>query len=74
MLDYETRVQRFTLDIDDNTGAISGFKVQQTVIFRDEMGNALNGLAPNPTSAIGLALDPEGFVSTSQEWPFSRFG
>jgi len=62
VLDYETRVQRFKLDIDKNTGAISGFKIQQTVIFRDEMGNALNGLAPNPTSAIGLSLDPEGFV------------
>jgi hypothetical protein len=62
VLDYETRVQRFTLDIDKNTGAISGFTVQQTVIFRDEMGNPLNGLAPNPTSAIGLSFDPEGFV------------
>jgi hypothetical protein len=62
VLDYETRVQRFKLDIDKNTGAIGGFKVLQTIIFRDEMGNALNGLAPNPTSAIGLALDPEGFV------------
>ncbi len=62
VLDYETRVQRFTLDIDNSTGAISDFKIQQTVIFRDEMGNALNGLAPNPTSAIGLSLDPEGFV------------
>ncbi len=61
-LDYETRVQRFQLDIDQDTGAISGFKVLQTVIFRDEMGNALNGLAPNPTSAIGLSFDPEGFV------------
>jgi len=61
-LDYETRVQRFSLDIDKNTGAISDFKIQQTVIFRDEMGNALNGLAPNPTSVVGLSLDPEGFV------------
>jgi len=62
VLDYETRVQRFKLDIDKNTGAIGGFKVLQTVIFRDEMGNALNGLAPNPTSVIGLSFDPEGFV------------
>jgi hypothetical protein len=62
VLDYETRVQRFKLDIDSTSGEISGFKVLQTIIFRDEMGNALNGLAPNPTSAIGLSLDPEGFV------------
>lgn len=62
VLDYETRVQRFKLDIDKNTGAISNFKVLQTVIFRDEMGNALNGLAPNPTNVIGLSFDPEGFV------------
>jgi hypothetical protein len=62
VLHYETRVQRFTLDIDKKTGAISDFKVQQSVIFRDEMGKPLNGLAPNPMSTIGLSFDPEGFV------------
>ena len=61
-LSYETRVQRFKLDIDKVTGAIGGFKILQTVIFRDELGNAMNGIAPDPTSVLGNSFDPEGFV------------
>jgi hypothetical protein len=61
-LHYETRVQRFKLDIDKNTGAISNFKILQTVIFADESGNPLDGIAPNPTSNLGNSFDPEGFV------------
>ena len=61
-LHYETRVQRFKLDVDETTGAISNFKVLQTVIFRDESGNPLDGIAPNPISVLGSAFDPEGFV------------
>lgn len=60
-ISYDTRVQRFTLDVDQNTGAISNFKIAETVIFKS--GNqTLNGLAPNPTSNLGLAHDPEGVV------------
>ncbi len=61
-LNYDTRVQRFKLDVDPTTGGIGGFKVLQTVIFRDEAGNPLDGIAPNPTSVLGSAFDPEGFV------------
>jgi len=61
-LHYETRVQRFRLKIDQATGAISGFKILKTVIFKDELGNPLDGIAPNPTSVLGNAFDPEGFV------------
>ena len=61
-LHYETRVQRFKVDIDEATGAIGNFKVLQTVIFRDESGNPLDGIAPNPSSVLGSAFDPEGFV------------
>ena len=60
-LDYATRAQRFTLDVDANTGAISNFKIVQTVVFGSG-GNALNGIAPNPGSTLGLAHDPEGIV------------
>ena len=60
-LDYATRAQRFTLDVDASTGAISNFKIVQTVVFGSN-GNALNGIAPNPTSTLGLAHDPEGIV------------
>ena len=34
-LDHETRMQRFTIDVNATTGAISNFQIQQTVIFRD---------------------------------------
>ncbi|HRI38805.1 MAG TPA: esterase-like activity of phytase family protein, partial [Nitrospira sp.] len=61
-LDYETRVQQFRLKVDKNTGAISGFKILKTIIFKDEAGGPMNGLAPSPTNALGHALDPEGFV------------
>lgn len=60
-LSYETRVHRFTLDVDHNTGAISNFQLAQTIKFRAG-GMAFNGLAPDPTSVLGNALDPEGFV------------
>ncbi len=61
-LDYQTRVQRFRLKVDRETGAISGFKIHETIIFKDEFGNPLNGLAPSPTNVLGQAFDPEGFI------------
>lgn len=60
-ISYETRVQRFTLDVDHNTGAISNFKIQDTIVFK-KGGNPLNGLAPNPSNNVGNAFDPEGIV------------
>ena len=60
-ISYETRVQRFTLGVDMNTGAISNFQVAQTVKFSNG-GNAMNGLAPSPSNVLGNAFDPEGFV------------
>jgi hypothetical protein len=61
-LDYQTRVQRFRLKVDKTTGAISDFKIRETIIFTDEFGNPMNGLAPSPTNVLGNAFDPEGFV------------
>ena len=58
---YDTRMQRFTLDVNQNTGAISNFKIVETVVFKSN-GQGLNGLAPSPTSTLGLAFDPEGVV------------
>lgn len=60
-LSYETRVQRFTLDVNAVTGAISNFQVAQTIKFSSG-GVALNGLAPASSSVLGTAFDPEGFV------------
>ena len=38
-LSYDTRMQRFSVDVNSATGAISNFKVLQTVIFT-EIGRA----------------------------------
>ena len=59
MLDYATRVQRFTLDVHPVTGRISKFRVKETIKFTDPKGmlsaptnpavgdpKALNGLNP----------------------------
>jgi hypothetical protein len=78
VLDYSTRVQRFTLNVDFVTGAISRFRVKDTIIFRDPDGllsaptapvnrrRALNGLNPlglnNDAGALGRSFDPEGLV------------
>ncbi|MEK8052068.1 esterase-like activity of phytase family protein [Ideonella sp. DXS22W] len=61
-LPYETRIQRFTLDVNATTGAISNFQVVQTIKFSNAAGVALNGLAPNPSSVLGTSFDPEGMV------------
>lgn len=60
-LNYTTRAQRFSLDINPNSGAISNFRVDQTLTF-SRGGSPMNGLAPNPTSVLGNAFDPEGLV------------
>jgi hypothetical protein len=60
-LRYETRVHRFKLDIDPNTGAIGNFQVLHTLIFR-QGGAALDGFAPDVAGPLGVAFDPEGLV------------
>ncbi|TAL15112.1 MAG: esterase-like activity of phytase family protein [Aquabacterium sp.] len=60
-LNYDTRVNRFTIDINPTTGAISNFQVVETVKF-SAGGVNFNGIAPSPASVLGKALDPEGFV------------
>lgn len=61
VLSYETRVQRFTVDIDPSTAAISNFQIAQTIKFSNG-GSALNGQAPSVASVLGNAFDPEGIV------------
>ncbi|MFN5465722.1 MAG: esterase-like activity of phytase family protein [Cyanobacteriota bacterium] len=61
-LSYETRVQRFTLAVNSATGAISNFTIVDTILFRDASNQPFNGLEPSPSSTLGSALDPEGFV------------
>ena len=59
-LNYETRIQRFTLDVAAN-GAISNFQIAETVKFT-QGGQALNGLAPAVPGVLGRSFDPEGMV------------
>lgn len=65
LLAYDTRVQRFTLNVDSATGAISNFQLQSTTMLTAG-GQPLNGLNPallNASSAtLGLSQDPEGFA------------
>ena len=60
-ISYDTRVQRFTLDVNPTTGAIGNFKVAETVVFKNGTAT-LNGLAPTPSNVLGRSFDPEGFV------------
>jgi hypothetical protein len=60
-LPYDTRVQRFTLDVNATTGAISNFQIAQTVVF-SQGGSAMTGQAPATGGSLGNAFDPEGFV------------
>jgi hypothetical protein len=69
VISYDTRMQRFTIDINGTTGAISNFQVQQTVLFKSA-GVPLNGLAPNPTTTLGNSFDPEGLVVVPQTGNF----
>lgn len=60
-LSYDTRISRFTIDVDRATGRISNFQVQQTIKLSNA-GGSLNGLAPNPITSVGRSFDPEGVV------------
>ncbi len=60
-LNYETRVHRFKLDVNPQSGEISNFQVLKTLIFR-KRGSALNGFAPAVAGPLEVAFDPEGIV------------
>lgn len=60
-LQYETRVHRFTVDVDPQTGQVANFQILRTLIFR-KGPNALDGYSPEEGGPLGLAFDPEGIV------------
>ncbi len=65
VISYDTRVQKFSLDVDSNTGAIGNFKLLDTILLTNN-GNSYNGLNPallnGDPGFLGLSLDPEGFA------------
>lgn len=65
LLDYKTRVQKFTLNVNPTTGAISDFRVIESILFTRD-GENFNGLNPlllnGNKGTLGNSFDPEGFV------------
>ncbi|MBM0743848.1 esterase-like activity of phytase family protein [Phormidium sp. CLA17] len=63
---YDTRVEKFTVDIDPNSGGISNFKLLSTILFTDQTGENFNGFDPlllnGAANVLGRSLDPEGFA------------
>ncbi|ARV63070.1 PEP-CTERM sorting domain-containing protein [Nostocales cyanobacterium HT-58-2] len=65
---YDTRVQKISVDVDQNTGAIANFKILDTILFTKD-GKNFNGLNPSLLNGnsgnLGLSFDPEGFAVAS---------
>ncbi|MBD2776614.1 esterase-like activity of phytase family protein [Iningainema tapete] len=65
VISYDTRVQKFSVDVDPNTGAIANFKVLETILFTKD-GQPFNGLNPRllngNAGVLGQSFDPEGFA------------
>jgi len=65
VISYDTRVQKFSLEVDPNTGAISNFNLLDTILFT-KGGNNFNGLNPSLLNSnagvLGLSFDPEGLA------------
>ncbi|MCC5634326.1 esterase-like activity of phytase family protein [Nostoc sp. CHAB 5844] len=65
VISYNPRVQKFSLDVDRNTGAISNFQLLDTILF-SQNGQNFNGLNPillnGNASVLGRSFDPEGFA------------
>lgn len=72
LLNYETRLTRFALALNRNTGRLTEFVAVETVKFTDPLGllqgpgPALNGLNPLALNGfegtLGHSFDPEGLV------------
>ncbi len=62
---YQTRVQKFTLDVNPTTGAIGNFNLLETILLTKD-GSSFNGLNPRllngNAATLGLSLDPEGLA------------
>lgn len=65
VISYDTRVQKFTIDVNPNTGAISNFRLLDTITFTNG-ATSYNGLNPSllngNAEVLGFSLDPEGFA------------
>ncbi len=77
VIDYKTRVEKFSITTDPTTGAITNYQLLDTVPFTIAAGTTFNGVNYTTTtpfnglnskllnsdgSVLGLSQDPEGFV------------
>ena len=65
VLHYGTWVQRFNIDIDPVSGAISNFKIVESIHFKNKAGEDLDGIFPSvvlDSTNLGNSFDPEGLV------------
>ncbi|MFZ5930853.1 MAG: esterase-like activity of phytase family protein [Pseudomonadota bacterium] len=65
VISYETRMQKFSVDINPASGAVSNFLLLDTIKFTDSNGayNGLNpGLLNGNKAALGNSFDPEGLA------------
>ncbi|BAZ33978.1 5'-nucleotidase/2',3'-cyclic phosphodiesterase (plasmid) [Cylindrospermum sp. NIES-4074] len=75
--DYQTRVEKFSLNIDPSTGAINSYQLLNTIAFTIPAGTTLNGVTYSTQTPfngknssllngnggiLGASQDPEGFV------------
>jgi hypothetical protein len=65
VIPYQTRIQQFSLDVNEGTGAISNFVLKKTILLTKD-GKPFNGLNPKllngDSQNLGNSLDPEGLV------------
>lgn len=69
-IDFAPRIEAFKVNIDNNTGAISGFNLTATKVFKQADGTPYSGLFPDrlpggSKTALGNALDTEGVARFS---------
>ena len=66
LVDYAPRVNAFRLTFDSTTNAVTGFNLQQTIVFTKADGTVFSGLNPllrsGNVTTLGDSFDPEGFV------------
>jgi hypothetical protein len=65
VIPYQTRLQKFSLDVNPTTGAIGNFNLLETILLTKD-GSSFNGLNPRllngNAGTLGLSLDPEGLA------------
>ncbi len=66
LVDYAPRVNAFRLTFDSVTNAVTGFNLQQTIVFTKSDGTVFSGLNPllrsGNVATLRDSFDPEGFV------------